>query len=233
MLFSQYFHTALLIWNATHGHAYPQLQYYWRLETDVLYASTQSIAGLVIRPMHSAHAAWDLLLPDISFRNSEKSVMGAHRSADDTNYPHWLIAEGVGARAATLPREEAILRGVPMGSQAYALVCVGRFSHRFLRLMNDRWRGGTIGYEEILLPTTCAVEDAVAGTRASQGRRRCLMSPFGAKAKIGVRHVRYRPAYTCAEFLRAYQADSNELWHPIKNRSCFAQFVERQRQKIE
>ena len=200
---------------------------------DVLYASAQSIAGLVTRPMRSAHATWDLLLPDISFRNSDKSVMGAHRDADDTKYPHWLIAEGVGARVPTLPPEEAILRGVPVASQAYALVCVGRFSHRFLRLMDVRWRSGTIGYEEVLLPTTCAVEDAAAGTQADGNRRRCAMSPFGAKAKIGVRHVRYRPGYTCEDFLRAYLADSNELWHPIKNRTCFAQFVEGQRHGME
>ena len=44
---------------------------------------------------------------------------------------------------------------------------------------------------------------------------------LGARAKIGVRHIRYRPEYDCEDFLAAWRLGTTELWHPIKNRSCY------------
>lgn len=233
-----FFHTSLLVWHAVHGHAFPHLKFVWRLEMDVLYAGSRSIGGLVSQPMRSAHAEWDLLLPDISFRDTDKSVMGAHRDTDDKSYPHWRIAEGVGALASRLPDEEAILRGVPRKQQAFALVCAGRFSMAFMRLMDARWKRGVIGYEEVLLPTTCATRAAAfaeapgAGAAPAGSQHEtdtCTMAPLGARAKIGVRRIRYRPEYVCEDFLAAWRLGTTELWHPIKNRSCYVRALQGER----
>jgi hypothetical protein len=206
-----FFHTSLLLWNATFGHAYPHAEYLWRLEIDVLYAGARSVAALLERPMHSMHASWDVLLPDLTYRDANFSVMGAYTG--EKNYPHWEIADGRHAIASPLPPQEAILAGVPHDHQLAALVSVGRYSTSFLRLMRDKWDAGIIGYEEILLPTTC------------QTALQCKLAPFGTKAKVGVRHIRYRPAYSCEQFLEAHIADAGELWHPVKNRSCFASWL--------
>lgn len=213
-----FFHTSLLIWNATHGHAYPRLQYFWRLELDVLFAGSNSLADMVMRPLQSAHAAWDVLLPDVMFRNREKSEMGSHARSGDNVYPHWLIAEGNRTKAELSP-QESILRGIPQAHQASALVCVGRFSSNFLRIMERKWLAGVIGYEEILLPTSCI------------SARDCEVAPFGLRAKIGVRHIRFRPTFDCNDFLQALRAETGELWHPVKNRSCYTELLEQRRQQ--
>mgnify|MGYP006146508961 CR=1 FL=1 len=220
MRFYYYFHTSLVIWNVTHGQAYPRLRYFWRLEVDVLYAGINLLAGMIDRPRGSGHEEFDLLLPDISFRTATTTMMKAWKPAGDKYYPHWHIAEGRGT-LEPLPLSEAILHNVPHESHAYALVCAGRFSVNFLRLMSAKWQAGVIGYEEILLPTTCIMEP------------NCTVAPFGARAKIGVKHIRYRPDHPCEKFLDAYQANEGELWHPVKNRSCFVAKLQMQQQKHE
>jgi len=216
-----FFHSSLLVWNATHGHAYPAARYFWRLEIDVLYSDVGSLATMIQRPMRSSHAHFDLLLPDVTMRNENLTMMGGHARNADDSYPHWLLAEGKGTNGRhskmELAPQEDILSQVPRHLQAYALVCVGRFSSIFLRdIMGPLWHRGTIGYEEILLPTTCFQNDD------------CTLAPFGSRAKIGVKHIRFRPSFACQEFLEARRANTSELWHPIKNRTCFAEALLRE-----
>lgn len=57
-----WFHSSLLLWNLTFGHAYPSLSYWWRIEPDVLFSG--SWADLVMRSDYNPY--WrgvDLLLP--------------------------------------------------------------------------------------------------------------------------------------------------------------------------
>ena len=70
-----WFHSTLLLWNASFGHAYPALRYLWRVEPDVVYAGS---LGILARRASSTRA--DLLMP--SLRSWEE-----HRS-----YPHWQVA---------------------------------------------------------------------------------------------------------------------------------------------
>ena len=57
----------------------------------------------------------------------------------------------------------------------------------------------------------------------------CDMAAFSAGA--GVRnlklapHFQYRPAIACAEYADALRRGTNELWHPVKDRSCLPAIV--------
>ena len=76
---------------------------------------------------------------------------------------------------------------------------------------------GRVGYEEITLPTTCAV----AGTSA------CTMESFSARAKIrSAKRCVFRPVWPCTSFLRARGEQTHELWHPVKNRSCVVDWLD-------
>ena len=75
-----------------------------------------------------------------------------------------------------------------------------------------------IGYEEILLPVACLTDP------------RCSLAPFS-MAKIPVKRVKYRitqtqPFWACEQFLDALKSDSNDLWHPVKDRRCYADYVD-------
>ena len=120
-----WFHASLLLWNATYGHAYPAVRYWWRIEPDVLFAGSWSYL-LAIASRDTA----DLLLPQYT------------RWADHPNYPHWEW-------------NAPILAGVPRSEWVYSLVSIGRYSMRFMRVMASKWAAGVAGYEEILLPLSC------------------------------------------------------------------------------
>ena len=124
-----YFHASLGLWNATYGHAYPRVRWWWRLETDVL--CTASLASLVAAAAARSARA-DLLLPKLV------------REMDNPRYSHWAW-------------NAHLLRGAPAAQHVYSLVPVGRFSTAFLRMMaRDKWERGVVGYEEIAMPLACA-----------------------------------------------------------------------------
>ena len=44
------FHASLVLWNASFGHAYPSLRFWWRIELDVPHRHVESRAHLANRP---------------------------------------------------------------------------------------------------------------------------------------------------------------------------------------
>ena len=110
------------------------------------------------------------------------------------------------------------------------------YSTRFLRLYGARfWVRGIAAYEEIGLPVACTNESlsivttAGALTHPPRLPGGCDMAAFSAGA--GVRnlklapHFQYRPAIACAEYADALRRGTNELWHPVKDRSCLPGIV--------
>ena len=108
---------------------------------------------------------------------------------------------------------------MPPAKQVHVLVCANRYSASFLRdTMGSRWNHGVVGYEEILLPVACLTD------------RRCSLAPFS-MAKIPVKHLKYRISrnqeyWNCTQFLDALKSDSRDLWHPVKDRRCYADYVD-------
>ena len=94
---------------------------------------------------------------------------------------------------------------------------------------------GIAAYEEIGLPVACTNESlsivttAGALTHPPRLPGGCDMAAFSAGA--GVRnlklapHFQYRPAIACAEYADALRRGTNELWHPVKDRSCLPGIV--------
>ena len=124
-----WFTSSLLLWNRSYGHAYPKANFIWRIEPDVCFAG--SWASLLSRfdvRVDSGRA--DVLLPKVTTH------------AEDPGYPHW-------------ERNDETLHDLPRSSWVYSLVSIGRYSRRFLEAMAKQWEAGTIGYEEIFLPTAC------------------------------------------------------------------------------
>ena len=82
--------------------------------------------------------------------------------------------------------------------------------------LNDHyWVAGRVGYEELLLPVACL---------RSSGFR-CKLGAFAAGSgvpslQLGSAHLRNRPEHECADFASALARTTNELWHPVKDRSC-------------
>ena len=185
-----FFHASLLLWQATFGHAYPRLEYYWRMEPDVAFAGPLATMLELARPVRA-----DVLLPHIE---SERQ---------NPTWPHWK-------------RNAPLLVGVPAEKRLMSLVPVGRYSWRFLNgTMAARWSEGYFGYEEITLPTACATSHATP----------CALESLHANAKIrSAKRVVFRPVWDCSDFLAARQRQTYELWHPVKNRSCFVAWLDGQ-----
>ena len=180
-----FFHASLLLWNVTYGDALPRVQYWWRIEPDVLFAG--SLAQMVEL---ASHVHVDLLLPNIQ------------RESSWPDWPHWQ-------------RNRETVADVPTDKRFQSLVCLGRYSNSFLLdVMGPRWAVGLLGYEEISLPTSCAT----AG--------RCQMESLWKHSKIKTaKRCLYRPVWDCSSFLAARVAQSNELWHPVKNRTCLIEWL--------
>jgi len=174
-----FFHASLLLWNSTWGHLYPQLEYFWRLEPDALYA------GRLSRMISSsAHVHADLLLPNIE---SESQT---------PDWPHW-------------GRNHELIASVPARKRHMSLVSFGRYSGTFLRVLARQWEVGAVGYEEISLPTWCALSD------------HCSMESFWQRSHIkSAKKCVWRPAWNCSAYLEARRRETQELWHPVKDRSC-------------
>ena len=199
-----WFHTSLLVWNATYGHAYPNARYFWRLEPDVLYAGRDPLPSLVQRAAMTK-VAWDVLSPFVQPRNNTELFPETYVSRAPYKH-HW-------------DKNAELLEGVPPAKQVHVLVCANRYSASFLRdTMGSRWNHGVVGYEEILLPVACLTD------------RRCSLAPFS-MAKIPVKHLKYRISrnqeyWNCTQFLDALKSDSRDLWHPVKDRRCYADYVD-------
>ena len=124
-----WFHAALPLWFLRFGACYPRARFVWRLETDVLWTDT---IDTLIR-LGSADTSSDVLLPE---------TYGENMSLGARMYFH-------------LPWQ-TFLGNVPLDKHVYSLVCVGRYSRRFLLdTMHRLWTNGIAGYEELLLPSTC------------------------------------------------------------------------------
>ena len=199
-----YFHASLGLWNATYGHAYPNARYFWRLEPDVLYAGRDPLPSLVQRAAMTK-VAWDVLSPFVQPRNNTELFPETYVSRAPYKH-HW-------------DKNAELLEGVPPAKQVHVLVCANRYSASFLRdTMGTRWNHGVVGYEEILLPVACLTD------------RRCSLAPFS-MAKIPVKHLKYRISrnqeyWNCTQFLDALKSDSRDLWHPVKDRRCYADYVD-------
>lgn len=187
-----WFHSTLLLWNASFQHAYPALRFWWRIEPDVVFAGS---LGMLAKRASSTRA--DLLMP--SLRSWEQ-----HRS-----YPHWQVAS------------HTYLHGVPRPLWRYGLVSLTRLSSKFVAQLAAKWRAGSIGYEEILLPMLCAT--------AAEG---CELATFGELRARAWRNrsldyfFRYRPDWECGDFLAAAARHTNELWHPLKLRDCWVDYLD-------
>eukprot|EP00966_Prymnesium_polylepis_P009615 221900-Prymnesium_polylepis.1 len=185
-----WFHSSLLLWNRTFGHAYPNVRYLWRVEPDVLFAgSWTSLLGLADRQEA------DLVLPQLTTHTAHPG------------YPHW-------------GRNKHILADTPRDEWCYSLVSIGRYSLRFLDMMARKWVRGVTGYEEILLPMSCT--ERAGCTRRSFHRMR---APGWRKAHL-TDYFRYRPDWACGTFLKSAAAHTQELWHPVKHRECWAAFLD-------
>jgi hypothetical protein len=55
-------HASLLVWNKTLGHEFPAVQYWWRIEPDVLVASSRPLTTMVQQTL-AANLDWDILTP--------------------------------------------------------------------------------------------------------------------------------------------------------------------------
>ena len=101
----------------------------------------------------------------------------------------------------------------PRQKWAWSLVSISRTTPHFLtRVMPKTWESGRVMYEEIGLPVTCSITE---GCTLAQFAR----SPYG-------RNIRWQPAFTCNQALRSRTLCRDEIWHPVKDRSCLAEFLD-------
>ena len=86
--------------------------------------------------------------------------------------------------------------------------------------MARKWAAGVAGYEEILLPMSCTASDGcVRGSfhhMHSRGWRQTHVSDY----------FRYRPDWGCGVFLKSAAAHTQELWHPVKHRECWVEYLD-------
>ncbi|KAL1530209.1 hypothetical protein AB1Y20_001124 [Prymnesium parvum] len=134
-----WFHTSLIVWNASFGALYPNASYWWRVELDVIAFPSW---GAVLE--QHRHQVQDVLLPKVISYTQH------------VQYPHWKS-------------NMRFLGQVSEEQWVYSLVSVGRYSQRFMRYMRSRWELGEAWYEEIWLPTACLkMGDFVAPVESSR-----------------------------------------------------------------
>uniref|UniRef100_A0A7S3ATT2 Hexosyltransferase n=1 Tax=Haptolina ericina TaxID=156174 RepID=A0A7S3ATT2_9EUKA len=174
-------HASLLLWHTRFGAAYRDLKYIWRIEPDTVFT------GSIDRLLSQAKAMRsDVLLP------------GARDEGEVLNYGHFNL-------------NRAALTGVPQHKRVWSLVCVGRFSVKFLlQVMAPRWAAGGAAYEEIHLPVSCLNSSD------------CTYANLDLETSVSPAKVRYTPEWQCSTFLEARERATLELWHPVKDRECYA-----------
>ena len=198
-----FFHAALALWWMGLGHAYPSIEFIWRLEIDVLACSGGAMDLSSLFSRTAALTSADLVLPRV--RATSASPM----------------------YAAHLVKNMHILKHVPGEKRVWSLVCVGRYSLDFLiRVMQPLWTSGTIGYEEIFLPVSCLADTrctlASLASPASKARSSAVTYLDVPPAqRVDASHVRFRPSWSCAEARRACRKSGwHGFLHPVKDRAC-------------
>eukprot|EP00965_Chrysotila_dentata_P074490 2460155-Pleurochrysis_carterae.AAC.5 len=192
-----WFHASLMVWNASFGHAYPNVKYWWRIEPDVLFSG--SWAALLRHTLaHPRSGSDDVLLPRLTTYMQ-----------DPKSYPHWQY-------------NMDILKNIPKERWVYSLVSVGRYSTRFLHHMTELWAAGILGYEEIFLPMACI---ALSQPACKLGSFQKLRSAGWRTTQVA-NYFRFRPNWHCSEFLPAGIAHTQELWHPVKHRECWVNYLD-------
>ena len=204
--FYYYFHVALALWFDAFGSRYPRVRHVWRLESDAFFAG--SLAELCAL---TENVDADVLLPSTYHRN---------RSHMTREYAHWP--------------HQTFLSSVPASAHVFALVCVGRYSRKFItELMTLKWAEGVVGFEEILIPTACLNATS------------CTLVQFDGRESVAAHHVKFRVlepspltgapgprAWECGEFLQARGRLSStrtlDLWHPVKDRTCVLSALEQE-----
>ena len=117
-------------------------------------------------------------------------------------YDHWEL-NNASLAALQVPRQK----------WTWSLVSISRTTPRFLtEVMPRAWESGRVMYEEIGLPVTCSIVEG------------CTLAQF-AKSPYG-RNIRWQPAFTCSQALRSRTRCRDEVWHPVKDRSCLAEFLD-------
>ena len=192
-----WFHASLMLFHQQHGHAYPLLTHIWRWEVDVLLAGRLQTLFRWSR----THKA-DVVLPNLR---------GEWQ-------PGWLNF---------FNRDLQLFNGVAHHHRVWSLVCLGRFSMRFLLLMAHKWRSGQIGYEEVFLPISCLNASDFSCTLHSIGAG--LASDDGIIVRAV--HVQFRPRWNCTQFLsfayrRRRSYDRLDFFHPVKARGCLADYLD-------
>lgn len=174
-----WFHASLALWRRWHGEAYAGVRFFWRLEPDVLFSGK---IGTLIR-WSAEIGAVDVLLPRL-YRN------------DMPSFAHFV-------------RDWERFAGLPLSGRAWSLVCFGRFSARFLSLMEHLWSRGTIGYEEQFLPAACLMAPNCTIAHIGSGLAN------GTGMIIGASRVRYRPSWSCDDFLTAVRLAATCTCHHV------------------
>ena len=212
-----YMHASLFLWNESIGaKVYKNAKYWWRIEPDVVFSGGLSKLLDVTKRDPADLILHKFLVPQRDFDRETGEMDKAMRWHWDPN--------------------QLLLQYVPPARRVRSLVSIGRYSTRFLRLYGARfWVRGIAAYEEIGLPVACTNESlsivttAGALTHPPRLPGGCDMAAFSAGA--GVRnlklapHFQYRPAIACAEYADALRRGTNELWHPVKDRSCLPAIV--------
>eukprot|EP00316_Scyphosphaera_apsteinii_P002260 CAMPEP_0119307680 /NCGR_PEP_ID=MMETSP1333-20130426/8104_1 /TAXON_ID=418940 /ORGANISM="Scyphosphaera apsteinii, Strain RCC1455" /LENGTH=304 /DNA_ID=CAMNT_0007311275 /DNA_START=49 /DNA_END=960 /DNA_ORIENTATION=- len=121
----------------------------------------------------------------------------------NSDYTHWK-------------KNAPFLKQVPPNKWVWSLVSIGRYSTTFIQhKMAPQWAAGIVAYEEISLPVTCLKSAD------------CTLKPLGTSTKphVNMSQFRFRPEHNCSDFLAAVQASRFGLWHPVKERECYVQYL--------
>ena len=84
--------------------------------------------------------------------------------------------------------------------------------------------GGTD--EEIFLPVTCKWLARLAINGSARGWP-CRVAAFHQARSISADHFRFRPDHACEDFLNARGNGTADVWHPVKLRGCFVEWVDK------
>jgi len=203
-------HASLMLWHARYAETYSTARFYWRMEPDVVFSGR--LSSLLNR---TAADPSDLLLHKYQSEAKDMRPRGTDGQLKRPQdfFPFWATHRGT-----------PLLANVAPARRLRALVSIGRYSRRFLRLLETfYWKRGIVGFEEVLLPVACTA--AAANPRRFHGRNcslSALSSGAGLRSHRVATHFQYRPVYPCADFLAALLQQTNELWHPVKDRECIA-----------
>lgn len=195
-----WFTASLALWNESVGAHFPRMRYWWRVEPDVAFSG--SWGSLLLRLAQPQGDEADVLLP---------RVISYHT---DPGFPHYY-------------KNLDVLKDLPRSAWCKSLVAIARYSMRFMAHMTTLWLRGTLGYEEVFLPTQCVLlgNDACHLKSLHNVTRRSALRAFPASDQdappIGRPEVfRYRPEVACDDVARATARNTRELWHPLKRREC-------------